>query len=120
MVRENRPVTAVGGKCLTHPYTHNTQPPCQHPLCSSCACVFTMFPSGPLSTLSGMSSSDLHKLLCGEVIKGWQPASTWEMWLRVFDAEVAVQRWWGRATMSLINLWFFPKPLPLPWAEVLQ
>lgn len=80
MVRENRPVTAVGWQMPNLLLNHNTQPPCQHPLlCSSCAWVFTVFPSGPLLILSGMSVSDLCELLYGEEIKGWQSASTWEM-----------------------------------------
>lgn len=39
-----------------------------------------------------MSGSDLHELLCGEEKKGWQSACAWELWLRVFDAKVVVQK----------------------------
>lgn len=74
-----------------------------------------------------MSCCDLCRLLHGEEIKGPQPASAREIWLRIFSAQVSAQkvmiqcpRQWGRATTSLNNLCCFPEAFDPHWAELLQ
>lgn len=75
---------------------------------------------------SGTSCCDLCRLLHGEEMKGPQPASAWEIRLRIFGAQVSVQkvmiqclRQWGRATTSPNKLWF-PEAFDPHWAELLQ